>query len=102
MQQPFDARRAVMTRRMAFFILCGGIAVLGVACATKNFVRERVGASESKLADRMSATQKGLSHQMSTTQTKLTERADLQETELHQTAERTGENRRAIDAADQQ
>src|SRR5262249_10535586 len=27
---------------------------------------------------------------------------DLQETELHQTAERTGENRRAIDAADQQ
>ena len=79
-----------MTRRLASFILCGGMAVLGVACATKDFVQERVSASESKLADQMTATQ-----------TQFTERADLQETKLRETAERTGENRRAVDAADQ-
>ena len=78
-----------MTRRLASFILCGGMAVLGVACATKDFVQERVSASESKLATQMTATQ-----------TQLTERADLQETKLRETAERTGENRRAVDAAD--
>jgi outer membrane protein OmpA-like peptidoglycan-associated protein len=78
-----------MTRRLASFILCGGMAVLGVACATKDFVQERVSASESKLATQMTATQ-----------TQLTERADLQETKLRETAERTGENRRAVDVAD--
>jgi outer membrane protein OmpA-like peptidoglycan-associated protein len=79
-----------MTRRVAFFILCGGTAVLGVACATKGFVQERISASESKLAN-----------QMTSTQTQLTERADLQETKLRETAERTGETRRAVDVADQ-
>ena len=78
-----------MTRRLASFILCGGMAVLGVACATKDFVQERVSASESKLATQMTATQ-----------TQLTERADLQETKLRETAERSGENRRAADVAD--
>jgi outer membrane protein OmpA-like peptidoglycan-associated protein len=90
-----------MTRRLASFILCGGMAVLGVACATKDFVQERVSASESKLADQMTATQQSLTHQMTATQTQFTKRADLQETELRQTGERAGENRRAIDAADQ-
>jgi outer membrane protein OmpA-like peptidoglycan-associated protein len=79
-----------MTRRLASFILCGGLAVLAVACATKDFVQERVSASESKLASQMTATQ-----------TQLTERADLQEARLRETAERTGENRQAVDVADQ-
>ena len=79
-----------MTRRLASFILCAGVAVLGGACATKDFVRERVGALEGKLADQMSATQ-----------AQLTERAQLQETKLRDTTERTGENRRAVEAADQ-
>jgi outer membrane protein OmpA-like peptidoglycan-associated protein len=79
-----------MTRRLASLILCSLTAVLGVACATKDFVHERVSASESKLASQMTATQ-----------TQLTERTDLQETKLRETAERTGENRRAVDVAEQ-
>jgi outer membrane protein OmpA-like peptidoglycan-associated protein len=79
-----------MIRRLTSFILCAGIAVLGVACATKDFVHERVSALESKLAD-----------QMTSTKTQLTERANLQETTLRETAERAGETRRAVDAADQ-
>jgi outer membrane protein OmpA-like peptidoglycan-associated protein len=79
-----------MTRRLASLILCGGMAVLGAACATKDFVQQRVSASESKLAN-----------QMTTTQSQLTERAELQETRLRETSERIGENRRAVDVADQ-
>jgi outer membrane protein OmpA-like peptidoglycan-associated protein len=79
-----------MTRRLASFTLCIGMAMLGVACATKDFVQERVSELESKLAGQMTATQ-----------TQLTERTDLQETKLRDTAERTGENRRAVDAADE-
>jgi outer membrane protein OmpA-like peptidoglycan-associated protein len=86
-----------MTRRLASFVLCSALAVLVVACATKNFVQERISASESKLADQMTATQKSLDHEIASTQTRLTERADLQETKLRATAERTGENRRAVD-----
>jgi len=60
-------------------ILCGGVAVLGSACATKSFVETQVSATESKL----------------------TERAALQETKLRETADRAGESRQAIDVADQ-
>jgi outer membrane protein OmpA-like peptidoglycan-associated protein len=60
-------------------ILCGGVAVLGPACATKSFVEKQVSATESKL----------------------TERAALQETKLRETSDRAGENRQAIDIADQ-
>jgi len=60
-------------------ILCGGVAVLGSACATKSFVETQVNATESKL----------------------TERAALQETKLRETADRAGESRQAIDVADQ-
>jgi outer membrane protein OmpA-like peptidoglycan-associated protein len=66
------------------------MATLGVACATKDFVQERVSELESKLAGQMTATQ-----------AQLTERADVQETKLRESAERTGENRRAVDAADE-
>ena len=68
-----------MTRRLASSILCGGVAVLGSACATKSFVEKQVSATESKL----------------------TERAALQETKLRETADRAGESRQAIDVADQ-
>jgi outer membrane protein OmpA-like peptidoglycan-associated protein len=79
-----------MTRRLASLILCGGVAVLGSACATKSFVQQQVSATESKLAQQMTATE-----------TNLTERTALQETKLRETAERAGESRQAIDAADQ-
>jgi outer membrane protein OmpA-like peptidoglycan-associated protein len=68
-----------MTRRLASLIFCGGVAVLGSACATKSFVQKQVSATESKL----------------------TERAALQETQLRETADRAGESRQAIDVADQ-
>jgi outer membrane protein OmpA-like peptidoglycan-associated protein len=79
-----------MTRRLASFTLCIGFAILGGACATKDFVREHVSELESKLGGQVTATQ-----------TQLTERADLQETKLRDTAERTGETRQAVDAADE-
>ena len=65
-----------MTRRLTSLILCGGVAVLGSACATKSFVQKQVSATESKLTQQMTATE-----------TNLTERA--------------GESRQAIDVADQ-
>src|SRR5213593_2199779 len=79
-----------MTRRLASLILCGGVAVIGSACATKSFVQKQVSATESKLTQQMTATE-----------TNLTERAALQETKLRETADRTGESRQAIDVADQ-
>src|SRR5437899_2646475 len=79
-----------MTRRLASLILCGGVAVLGSACATKSFVQKQVSATESKLTQQMTATE-----------TNLTERAALQETKLRETADRAGESRQAIDVADQ-
>jgi len=68
-----------MTRRVASLILCGGVAVLGSACATKSFVQKEVGATESKLTQQMSAT----------------------ETKLRETSDRAEEDRQAIDVADQ-
>ena len=79
-----------MTRRLASLILCGGVAVLGSACATKSFVQKQVSATESKLTQQMTATE-----------TNLAERAALQETKLRETADRAGESRQAIDVADQ-
>jgi outer membrane protein OmpA-like peptidoglycan-associated protein len=79
-----------MTRRLASLILCGGVAVLGSACATKSFVQKQVSATESKLTQQMTATE-----------TNLTERAALQETKLRETADRARESRQAIDVADQ-
>src|SRR3989442_8410582 len=79
-----------MTRRLASLILCGSVAVLGSACATKSFVQKQVSATESKLTQQMTATE-----------TNLAERAALQETKLRETADRAGESRQAIDVADQ-
>ena len=72
-----------MTRRLVSLILCGGVATLGGACATKSFVREEVGTTERKITEQMTTTE------------------NLQEAKLRETADRVGENRRAVDVADQ-
>jgi len=68
-----------MTQELASLFLCGGVAVLGSACATKSFVQKQVSETESKFTQQMTAT----------------------ETKLRETADRTGESRQAIDVADQ-
>ncbi len=68
-----------MNRQFAAIILCGGVAVLASACATKGFVREQVG----------------------TTETRITQRVDTQETRLKETADKTTANSQAIDATGQ-
>ena len=68
-----------MNRQFAAIVMCGGVAVLASACATKGFVREQVG----------------------TTETRITQRVDTQETQLKQTSERTAANTQAIDATGQ-
>jgi outer membrane protein OmpA-like peptidoglycan-associated protein len=79
-----------MTRGVVSLILCGGVAVLGSACATKDFVEQQVNVSEAKLAQRITTTQSGLSA-----------RADGQDTRLRETADRASENRQAIATAGQ-
>lgn len=64
----------------AALILCGGIALLASACATKEYVRTQVGTSE----------------------TKLTQRVDGQETRLKETSDRTAANAQAIDTSQKQ
>ena len=75
-----------MIPRLVPIVLCGTIAAVG--CATKSFVQEHILAAEAKLADRVTATEAGLD-----------KRATTQETKLRETAERTDENREAIDVA---
>ena len=72
-----------MTRRLASCILCGGVAMLGGACATKDFVRQEVDATERRLTEQMTATETS------------------QEAKLRETAARVGQTRQAIDVADQ-
>jgi outer membrane protein OmpA-like peptidoglycan-associated protein len=68
-----------MNRQFAAIVLCGGVAVLASACATKGFVREQVG----------------------TTETRITQRVDTQETMLKETSDKTVANAQAIDATGQ-
>ena len=68
-----------MNGQVAAIVLCGGVAVLASACATKGFVREQVG----------------------TTETRITQRVDTQETRLRETADKTAANTQAIDATGQ-
>ena len=72
-----------MTRRLVSLILCGGVATLGGACATKDFVRGEVDATERRLTEQMTTAE------------------NLQESKLRDTADRVGETRKAVDAADQ-
>ena len=68
-----------MNRQFAAIALCGGVAVLASACATKGFVREHVG----------------------TTETRITQRVDAQETQLKETSDKAAANTHAIEAAGQ-
>jgi outer membrane protein OmpA-like peptidoglycan-associated protein len=68
-----------MKRAMVLLILCCATAALVSGCATKKFVREQVGTAESRLGQRV----------------------DTQGGELKQTAERTGANTQALEAATQ-
>ena len=68
-----------MKRAMVFIMLCGASAALVSGCATKKFVREQLGATESRIGSRV----------------------DTQGTELRQTAERTGANAQALEQANQ-
>jgi outer membrane protein OmpA-like peptidoglycan-associated protein len=66
-------------RQLAALVLCGGVGVLLSACATKNFVREQVG----------------------TTETRITQRVDSTETKLRETSDKTTSNTQALEAAGQ-
>ena len=68
-----------MNRQFAAMILCGGVAMLASACATKGFVREQVG----------------------TTETRISQRVDTQETRLKETSDKTAANSQALDATGQ-
>jgi len=66
-------------RQIAALVLCGGLGVLFSACATKGFVREQVGGTE----------------------TRITQRVDSTETKLKDTSDRTTSNTQALEAAGQ-
>ena len=68
-----------MKRAMVVLILCSATAGLLSGCATKKFVREQVGATESRIGQRV----------------------DTQEGELKQTAERAGANAQALQATNE-
>jgi outer membrane protein OmpA-like peptidoglycan-associated protein len=68
-----------MNRRFAGILVCAGIAMLVSACATKGFVREHVGATE----------------------TRVTQRVDTQEAKLRETSDRAASNTQAIEATGQ-
>jgi outer membrane protein OmpA-like peptidoglycan-associated protein len=68
-----------MNRQFAAMVLCGGVAVLASACATKGFGREQVG----------------------TTETRISQRVDTTETKLRETSDKTAANTQAIDATGQ-
>src|SRR5499426_1999472 len=80
-RNPLQGER-LMRRRLVSSILCGGVVVLAAACATKDFVRQEVGATERKLAEQMTATETS------------------QDTKLRDTTDRAGESRQAIGQAD--
>jgi outer membrane protein OmpA-like peptidoglycan-associated protein len=68
-----------MKRLIATFIVCGSAVILLQACATKGFVREQVGSTE----------------------TRIVQRVDTQETQLRQTSERAAANAQALEATGQ-
>jgi outer membrane protein OmpA-like peptidoglycan-associated protein len=68
-----------MNRQLAAVIVCGGVGVLLSACATKGFVREQMGATE----------------------TRIVQRVDTTESKLRETSDRTSSNTQAIEAASQ-
>jgi outer membrane protein OmpA-like peptidoglycan-associated protein len=70
-------------------MLCAGIVIAASACATKGFVREQVGATETRLGQRVD-----------TQDTKFTQRLDTTETQVRDTASRTTANTQALERVD--
>ena len=68
-----------MKRLIATLMVCGSAVILLQACATKGFVREQVGSTETRIAQRV----------------------DTQETQLRQTSERAAANTQALEATGQ-
>jgi outer membrane protein OmpA-like peptidoglycan-associated protein len=68
-----------MNRKISAMVGCLGVAVLLSACATKGFVREQVGSSETKLGQRVDST----------------------DTKLRETSDRTASNTQALESASQ-
>ena len=68
-----------MKRGIATLVVCGTAVLLFQACATKNFVREQVGSTETRIGQRVDAT----------------------EGQLRQTSERTMTNTQALEGASQ-
>jgi outer membrane protein OmpA-like peptidoglycan-associated protein len=68
-----------MKRQFAAIALCGGLAALASGCATKGFVREQVG----------------------TTETRIGQRVDTQETRLRETSDKTLANSQALEVTGQ-
>jgi outer membrane protein OmpA-like peptidoglycan-associated protein len=66
-------------RQVGGLVLCGALGVLLSACATRGFVREQVG----------------------TTETRIAQRVDSTETKLRETADRTASNTQALEVAGQ-
>ena len=69
----------MQTRQLAVLVVFGGLSVVVSACATKGFVREQVG----------------------TTETRLSQRVDTTETKLKETTDRTSANTQAVEVAAQ-
>jgi outer membrane protein OmpA-like peptidoglycan-associated protein len=68
-----------MKRSIATLLVCGTAGLLAQACATKGFVREQLGSTETRLGQRV----------------------DAQEGQLKQTTERTAANAQALEATGQ-
>src|SRR5688572_4656634 len=72
-----------MRYEIGALVLCGAIAALPAGCATKKFVREHVGLTETKL-----------SREAATQQSQMSQRMDTQDTKLRETSQ-------AVDATGQ-
>ncbi len=70
-----------MKRLLAALIVCGVTSLLLSACATKKYVREQVGSTETRLGQTET--------KLSQTESMLSQRADTQETKLRETSART-------------
>lgn len=90
-----------MTRRLGLMLLCG-FTLLGSACATKRFVTEQVGTTETRLTEQVKSTESRLAGQVTATETKLSQRADSQDAQVREAADRARANREAIKAVGDQ
>ena len=75
-----------MKPRVDFVIFCGGVTLLGAACATRSFVQEQLSETETRVT-----------HLVNATETLLTNRVEAQEAKLRATVDRFASSREKID-----